>query len=146
MGCDIMLYFGFILNILFYTISVLFVIGYCVLFFLKKNAILENFILIIFLASLVVIMGLSWSLVIMNQGFNVYLYIRCDYSYVLLIALPVVILYEVLDTFQRKKIQKSVHWYNNVKRYLLPVLTGILFFISTLVFYFNCHYYMFLKL
>lgn len=141
-----MLYLGFTLNIILYTISVLFFIGYVILFVLRKNAILERFINLIFLASLVVIMGLSWSLVLMNQGFNVYLFIHVDYSYVLVIALPVVILYEVLDIFQRKSIAKSVHWYNNVKRYLLPVLTGILFFVSTLVFYFNCNYFMYLKL
>lgn len=141
-----MLYLGFTLNIILYSCSVLFFIGYVVLFFMKKNAILENFVTLIFLASLVVIMGLSWSLVIMNSGFNVYLFIHVDYSYVLIIALPVVIVYEVLDTFQRKAIQKSVHWYVNVKRYLLPVLTGILFFVSTLVFYFNCNYFMYLKI
>lgn len=141
-----MLYLGFTLNILFYAIVILFFVGYIVLFILKKNAILESFINLIFLASLVVIMGLSWSLVIMNSGFNVYLFIHVDYSYVLIIALPVVIVYEVLDFFQRKSIQKSVHWYNNVKRYLLPVLTGVLFFVSTLVFYFNCNYFTYLKI
>ena len=140
-----MLYFGFTLNIILYAITVSFFIGYILLFALKKNAILERFINLLFLGLLVMIMGLSWTLVMMNEGFNVYLYIHIDYSYVLIIALPVIILYEVLDIFQRKKINKSDKWYVNLRRYLLPILSGILFFAITIIFYFNCNYFSFLK-
>ena len=141
-----MLYFGFTLNIILYAITVSFFIGYILLFALKKNAILERFINLLFLGLLVMIMGLSWTLVMMNEGFNVYLYIHIDYSYVLFIALPVIIIYEVLDIFQRKKINKSEKWYVNTRRYLLPVLSGVLFFVITIIFYFNCNYFTYLKL
>lgn len=141
-----MLYFGFSLNIILYALAVLLFVLYVILFFIKKNALLERFVNLIFLAMLVFIMGLSWSLVIMNEGFNVYLYIHIDYSYVLVIALPVIVVYEVLDVFQRKKIHKSEKWYINIRRYLLPVLTGILFFVITIIFYFNCNYFGYLKL
>ena len=141
-----MLYLGFIINIVLYVIPILAFVLYFLLFFLKKNALLERFINIIFLAFLIVIMGLSWSLIIMNQGFDVHLFIHIDYSYVIVIALPIMILYEVLDTLQRKKVEKSDKWYVNIRRYLLPILTGVLFFIITLVFYFNCNYFSYLRL
>ena len=59
-----------------------------------------------------------------------------DYSYVLIISVPIIILYEVLDYFQRKKIQKSDKIFVNIVRYLLPVITAVLFFVCTIVFYF----------
>ena len=91
-------------------------------------------------------MGISWSLIIMAGGFNIHLFIHIDYSYVVVIALPIIIIYEVLDTLQRRKIQKSEKWYVNITRYLLPILTGVLFFVITLVFYFNCNYFSYLRL
>lgn len=140
-----MLYFGFILSIIFFTLSVLLFIGYIVLFSLKKNAILERFINLIFLTHMVIIMCLSWSLILMNGGFDVRVQLDMDYSYVLFIAAPVIVVYEVLDTIQRKIIIRSQYWYKNLVRYLLPVLTGILFFACSLIFYFTCNYFIFLK-
>jgi hypothetical protein len=81
----------------------------------------------------------------MNGGFDVRLSLGMDYSYVVFIAAPVIIVYEVLDTIQRRIIVKSEIWYKNVVRYLLPVLTGILFFACSLIFYFTCNYFIFLK-
>ena len=59
-----------------------------------------------------------------------------DYSYVLILSVPIIILYEVLDYFQRKKIHKSDKIFVNIVRYLLPVITAVLFFVCTIVFYF----------
>ena len=140
-----MLYLGFILSIIFFALSVLLFIGYIVLFAMKKNAVLERFINLIFLTHMVIIMCLSWSLILMNGGFDVRLSLGMDYSYVVFIAAPVIIVYEVLDTIQRRLIQKSTFWYKNIVRYLLPVLTGILFFACSLIFYFTCNYFIFLK-
>ncbi len=139
-------YLGFILSIIAFTTVTLQFVGYIILFFMKKNAILERFTQLMFLLSLVCVMVLSWSLVIMNEGYNVNLYISIDYGYVLIMALPVLITYEVLDALQRRVIKKSDKWYNNVLRYLLPMLTGIVFFVCCLVFFFNCNYFSYLLL
>ena len=134
-----MLYLGFILGIILYALACLAYIGYIVLFFMKKNQILERFVRAIFLLHLVVIAGLSWSVILMNQSFSVNLNIGVDYSYVLIISVPVIIIYEGLDILQRKKIEKSERILVNIVRYLLPVLTGILFFVCTIIFYFLCN-------
>ena len=131
-----MLYLGFILGIILYVLSIGAFIGYTVLFFMKKNQILERFVRLIFLLHLVLLAGLSWSVVLMNGSFRVNINLGIDYSYVLIISIPIIILYEVLDYFQRKKIQKSDKIYVNIVRYLLPVITAVLFFVCTIVFYF----------
>lgn len=131
-----MLYLGFILGIILYVLSIGAFIGYTVLFFMKKNQILERFVRLIFLLHLVLLAGLSWSVVLMNGSFRVNINLGIDYSYVLIISVPIIILYEVLDYFQRKKIQKSDKIYVNIIRYLLPVITAVLFFVCTIVFYF----------
>ncbi len=131
-----MLYLGFILGIILYVLSIGAFIGYTVLFFMKKNQILERFVRLIFLLHLVLLAGLSWSVVLMNGSFRVNINLGIDYSYVLIISVPIIILYEVLDYFQRKKIQKSDKIYVNIVRYLLPVITAVLFFVCTIVFYF----------
>ena len=131
-----MLYLGFILGIILYVLSIGAFIGYTVLFFMKKNQILERFVRLIFLLHLVLLAGLSWSVVLMNGSFRVNINLGIDSSYVLIISIPIIILYEVLDYFQRKKIQKSDKIYVNIVRYLLPVITAVLFFVCTIVFYF----------
>jgi hypothetical protein len=131
-----MLYLGFILGIILYVLSIGAFIGYTVLFFMKKNQILERFVRLIFLLHLILLAGLSWSVVLMNGSFRVNINLGIDYSYVLIISVPIIILYEVLDYFQRKKIQKSDKIYVNIVRYLLPVITAVLFFVCTIVFYF----------
>ena len=131
-----MLYLGFILGIILYVLSIGAFIGYSVLFFMKKNQILERFVRLIFLLHLILLAGLSWSVVLMNGSFRVNINLGIDYSYVLIISVPIIILYEVLDYFQRKKIQKSDKIYVNIVRYLLPVITAVLFFVCTIVFYF----------
>ena len=131
-----MLYLGFILGIILYVLSIGAFIGYTVLFFMKKNQILERFVRLIFLLHLILLAGLSWSVVLMNGSFRVNINLGIDYSYVLILSVPIIILYEVLDYFQRKKIQKSDKIYVNIVRYLLPVITAVLFFVCTIVFYF----------
>ncbi len=134
-----MLYLGFIIGIILYAVLGLAYIGYGVLFFTKKNQILERFVRAIFLLHLVILAGLSWSVVLMNQSFRVNINLGIDFSNVLLITVPVILVYEVLDSFQRKVIIKSDKLYVNVIRYLLPVLTAILFFVCTIIFYFLCN-------
>lgn len=131
-----MLYLGFILGIILYVLSIGAFIGYAVLFFMKKNQILERFVSLIFLLHLVLLAGLSWSVVLMNGSFRVNINLGIDYSYVFIISVPIIILYEVLDYFQRKKIHKSDKTFVNVVRYLLPVLTAVLFFVCSIIFYF----------
>lgn len=131
-----MLYLGFILGIILYVLSIGAFIGYTVLFFMKKNQILERFVRLIFLLHLILLAGLSWSVVLMNGSFRVNINLGIDYSYVLIISVPIIILYEVLDYFQRKKIHKSDKIFVNIVRYLLPVITAVLFFVCTIVFYF----------
>ena len=134
-----MLYLGFIIGIILYAVLGLAYIGYGVLFFTKKNQILERFVRAIFLLHLVILAGLSWSVVLMNQSFRVNINLGIDFSNVLLITVSVILVYEVLDSFQRKVIIKSDKLYVNVIRYLLPVLTAILFFVCTIIFYFLCN-------
>ena len=134
-----MLYLGFIIGIILYAVLGLAYIGYGVLFFTKKNQILERFVRAIFLLHLVILAGLSWSVVLMNQSFRVNINLGIDFSNVLLITVPVILVYEVLDSFQRKVIIKSDKLYVNVIRYLLPVLTAILFFVFKIIFYFLCN-------
>lgn len=131
-----MLYLGLILGIILYATSILSFIGYAVLFFMKKNQLLERFVGRIFLLHLIVLAGLSWCVVLLNGSFSVNINLGVDYSSVLFIIIPVVGLFEVLDVFQRKIIVRSDKIYVNVVRYLLPVLTAIVFFVCTIIFYF----------
>ena len=131
-----MLYLGLILGIILYATSILSFIGYAVLFFMKKNQLLERFVGRIFLLHLIVLAGLSWCVVLLNGSFSVNINLGVDYSSVLFIIIPVVGLFEVLDVFQRKTIVRSDKIYVNVVRYLLPVLSAIVFFVCTIIFYF----------
>ena len=87
-----MLYLGFILGIILYVLSIGAFIGYTVLFFMKKNQILERFVRLIFLLHLVLLAGLSWSVVLMNGSFRVNINLGIDYSYVLILSVPIIIL------------------------------------------------------
>ena len=75
----------------------------------------------------------------MNQSFRVNINLGIDFSNVLLISMPVILIYEVLDTIQRKKINRSEKIYINIIRYLLPFLIAVFFFVCTIVFYFLCN-------
>lgn len=131
-----MLYLGLILGIILYALAVLTFVGYYLLFFLKKNQILERFVGGILILHLIILAGLSWSVVLMNQSFSINLNLGIDYSNVLLIVVPIIVLYEALDTIQRRIIVKSDKLLVNLVRYLLPVLTAVLFFVCTVIFFF----------
>ena len=134
-----MLYLGFILGIILYALVVLSYVGYMVFFFMKKYQFLERFTGAFFILHLIVLAGLSWSVILMNGSFRVNLNIGIDFSYVLFIAVPIIITYEVVDGFQRKFIVKSDKMYVNIIRYLLPFLVAVLFFVCTIIFYFLCN-------
>lgn len=134
-----MLYLGFIIGIILYALVCIAYIGYFVLFFMKKYQILERFIGAFFILHLIVLAGLSWSVILMNGSYRVNLNLGIDFSYVLFIAVPVIIAFEVIDAFQRKFIVKSEKMIVNIIRYLLPFLIAVLFFICTIIFYFLCN-------
>ena len=129
-----------ILTILIYLMLIACLVLYEIGVFTKRY----NFALLIskilFLYSFVAAAVESWSLVLMNGGFNVYLDIGADFSYTIFILIPVLALL-VLSSILISRNKKEDNTWALVANYLLPALTFVGFAVSTVVLVFNITYF-----
>ena len=139
-----MVYLGYILSSFFFLTVVTMLLFYLFLCFRRKTKKANNLILLIFLHSFFTIMVESWSLVLMNGGYNIIFALKIDYSIILYFALPLLLFVEIEDFILRRKITKSEYGVYNFFRFLLPTLTMFLIVIAFGIFFFTTHYFLFL--
>lgn len=136
---------GLLISIFIYLTAFLLLFGYSVLVMFNKYTIANKFIFIAFIHLLFTVMFLSWSLIVMNGGYDIVFSLRIDYSYLLILFIPALILIEFQDYRVRKCLVSEYSGIFKVSRFLLPTFVLILFYVGTLIFYFNCHYFAFLQ-
>ncbi len=139
-----MLYLGFILSSVFFGSVILMLLYYLYLCFRRKTSRANNLILLIFLHSFFTIMVESWSLVLMNGGYDIIFALKIDYSIILYFAIPLLLIVEIEDTMLRKKIIKSEYGVYNFFRFLLPTLTMLLIVGAFGIYFFSAHYFVLL--
>ena len=141
-----MMILGLILTIVFYA-SLFITIGmYIGFFFRKKYKYSEMLLPTIFLQSLVVNMALSWTLILMNGGFDVNFYLNIDYTYLLIILIPILIVLSVMDIRLQRITYTNTRGFKRAFRYILPGLTILIFASATLIFYFSINYFIYLNM
>lgn len=139
-----MVYLGIIVSVfIFLTLLVLFFLYIGNVMF-KKYSFANNLLPFLFLHSLFTIMILSWSLIVMNNGFDIEFSIKIDYTILLFLIVPIFIFVELYDRSVRKNIYGKAQLFSKMYRWLLPTLTLLLFVIASVILYFNCHYYLYL--
>lgn len=128
------------MRILGYSISIFFFISLLVLllmyFFLafNKKAIAKRLLVIVFYHSLITLLALSWSLIVINDGFDI-IPISVDFSYIA-IFLIFILLFLTIARFYDKS--------SSITHTLLFFAIFIVFSANTLLFYFSCHYFNFI--
>ncbi len=139
-----MAYLGFSISLFIYlTLFILFML-YLIQAMFKKYSFANHILSLIFLHSMFTIFILVWALVVMNGGFNIELNQNMDYTLLSVFLLFFFILTEYIDFKVRKNAFKSPKISSKLYRFLLPIMTLCLFFIATIIFYFNCHYLLYL--
>ena len=137
---------GLILSIVFYA-SLFITIGmYIGFFFKRKYKYSEMLLPTVFLQALVVTMALSWTLILMNGGFDVNFYLNIDYTYLLIILIPILIALSVIDIILQKITCANMRGFKRAFRYILPGLTILVLAASTLIFYFSINYFIYLNM
>ena len=140
--------FGLLISIFFY-ISLLIVLGlYIYNVFFKNYKQANKMLLILFLHGLVVVMVLSWALIIMCKGYGVIfeLYINNDYSWLIFVFIPILILIIVSDQIVKRHIERSNSILYLVARFLLPMFVGVIIAAATFIMFSNCNYFVYLSL
>ena len=131
---------GLILSILIYIMLLACLVLYEIGIFKKKFNFAIMISKVLFLYSFIAAAVESWSLILMNGGFNVYLDIGADFSYTILILIPVLALL-VFSSILTNKHRKDVNPWTAVSYFLLPALTFVGFAVSTVILVFNITYF-----
>lgn len=139
-----MVYLGYILSSVFFGSVIIMLLGYLFLCFKRKTSASNNLLLLIFLHSFFTIMVESWSLVLMNGGYDIIFALKIDYTIVLYFAIPLLIFVEVEDAILRKRIIRSEYGVYNFFRFLLPTLTMLLIVAAFGIYFFSTHYFILL--
>ena len=138
-----MLYFGFILSIIVYFILIAVFGVYSFFVITKKYKYAIYFEAITFFAALLATKILSWSLIMMNGGFNVNLSLNITFIplYIIVpIFLGLLIWYNIV--LREKKDNESI--LAKLGNYFLPPLTLVAIFFSTLVLIYNFTYFVYI--
>jgi len=139
---------GLIISIFFY-ISLIIILGlYIYNFFFKNYKQANSILMLLFLHGLVVIMALSWALILMSGGYGVILelYVNNDYSWLIFVFVPILILIIVTDQFTKMHVEGSKNGFFLVARFLLPVFVVLIISAATFLIYSNCNYFVYLSL
>ncbi len=135
--------FGLILTILIYFILIACFLFLCLLIFQKKYNFAFLISKILFLYAFIALAVESWALVMMAEGFSIYLKIGFDFSYTLIPIIPVsaFIIYSGIMIKKRIKIDNIIE---EIAIFLLPALTIVGFGASTILLFFNINYFSFI--
>ena len=139
-----MVYLGYVLSSFFFISVMILLLYYLFLCFRRKTSKANNLLLIIFLHSFFTIMVESWSLVLMNGGYDIIFALKIDYTIVLYFAIPLLIIVEIEDAILRKKVIRSEYGVYNFFRFLLPTLTMLLIVLAFGIYFFSTHYFVLL--
>lgn len=135
--------FGLIIGIFIY-VSLLFMIFIYLITAVKRNYEFSNTILLFtFIHSIIVNFIILCAQLIMNRG-TLYLFmIQLDYTKLLIIFIPMLLLVEFIDIGVRKNIEHK-NLFNKLFRYMLPTVMLIIFCISTILLYYLVNNYVYL--
>ncbi len=135
-------YLGYAIgSFVFLTVVVLFFL-YLLSALFDKTEFADQILPLLFLHCLFSVLILFWSLVIMNGGFDIAYGLYMDYTVLLILFVPMFLLVEYADFHIRRKDKRVGS--KAVYRFLLPTLTLGLFFLATILFFFNSHYLIYL--
>lgn len=139
-----MLYLGLIVSIFIFSSLFLLLVLYFISAFRKKYDLANILFPYTFLHAIFTLLILYWSLVVMNRSFNIVYSLNINYNYTLFFIIPIMVLIGVCDFFVRRNL---VYKSNVFKffRFLLPLAVIILYTLCTILFFFNCNYFCFLK-
>ena len=137
--------FLMIVMIFVYLSLIVIISSYVFSIFLKNYKYAKRFEYLIFVGGLVVAMILSWSLVIMNKGYNINYYITKDYNWIIILYIAMMIFFIVTNQIERRKSNIKLHIVESIAKQILPAVNSIIFAFTTFVFYFGCHYFTYLS-
>lgn len=139
-----MLYLGFGISIFMYITIFIFLLIYIAAVIFKQNRFAAGLMPYMFIHLFVCIFILSWALVVMNQGFDIILGIKIDYTMLFFIILPLIPMIFIPNHYIRKEKFVINDTIKKIYRALLPLGISILISLASLVFFFTCHYFVFL--
>lgn len=140
--------FGLIISIFFYATLILIFGLYLYGFFRKKYEIANQLMMLLFIYSMIVGMALSWSLVIMNSGFNVKMsiYLNNDYTWLAFVFMALLFGVVLTDTIIKRHVKEDERIFFVIARFILPILTALAMTADTFILFSSCNYYKFLTL
>lgn len=139
-----MQYFGFIMSSIMYLTVICIMLVYIFSAIRGKYKFANNVLPLVFLHFLFSVMILSWALILMNGGFDIVFSLKLDYTILSFLIIPMLFIVLILDKSVRKKGFVAKNKLAALSRFILPGLTIILFSGLTLIYYFSCHYFVFL--
>lgn len=137
-----MLYLGLIVTIISYVILLTVVMIYCYYFFKKNWKKAITFELITFMTSLFTSMISSWMIIVMNGDFNLNFGINFSIVPFIFVAISMPLL--IISSLTLKKYKNSASILTGVSNFLMPALTLIGIFVSTLVLSYNVSYFIYI--
>ena len=137
-----MLYLGLIVTIISYAILITVVMIYCYYFFKKNWKKSITFELITFMTSLFTSMISSWMIIVMNGDFN--LNFGINFSIVPFIFVAIAMPLLIINSVTLKKYKSNDSILTGVSNFLMPALTLIGIFVSTLVLSYNVSYFIYI--
>ena len=137
-----MLYLGLIVTIISYVILITVVMIYCYYFFKKNWKKAITFELITFMTSLFTSMISSWMIIVMNGDFNLNFGINFSIVPFIFVAISMPLL--IISSLTLKKYKNSDSILTGVSNFLMPALTLIGIFVSTLVLSYNVSYFIYI--
>lgn len=139
-----MIYLGLTVSIFIFATIILFLIAYIAAVIFHHPRFAAGLMPYMFIHLLFSVFILSWALVVMNQGFDIILGIRIDYTVLFFIILPLIPMIFIPNHYIRKEKYVINSRPKKIYRALLPLGIFVLFSIAIVIFFFTCHYFVFL--
>lgn len=140
-----MLYLGFGISIFMYITIFVFLLAYVAAVCFKQNRFAAGLMPYMFIHLFVCVFILSWTLVVMNQGFDIILGIKLDYTMLFFIILPLIPMIFIPNYYIRKESFIINSTPKKIYRALLPLGIFILAALTSIIFFFTSHYFVFLS-
>lgn len=134
---------GLITAIVVYASLIFMIAAYLIAAVKKKYEFSNTILLFTFIHSVIVNFIMLWAQMIMNKGILNLFMISLDYTKLLIIFIPMLVLVEIVDIPVRKNIIQKNNL-NRFFRFFLSTIMLILFCLSTLLLYYIVHNYVYL--
>lgn len=139
-----MAYLGFIVSSFIYLTVFLLLLLYLFSAVFKRYALADTALSLLFLHSVFSFLVILWALAVMHHGSYAEYPAGMDYTMVLFWAVPFFLMIECMDIGVRRARYKGSKRAKSVFRFILPALTGAVFFAVTAVYYLSFRYFIIL--